>query len=77
MASERFVFAHLADAHVGAWPRNLKLRSLLRESVLRSIEQVHAVHAEFLLISGYWLAEGWGSKINSTSACVDVVLSRR
>ncbi|MGD0718622.1 MAG: DNA repair exonuclease [Thermoplasmata archaeon] len=52
MVSERFVFAHLADAHVGAWPRNVQLRGLLRESVLRSIEHVRAQHAEFLLISG-------------------------
>ncbi|MFZ0699681.1 MAG: DNA repair exonuclease [Thermoplasmata archaeon] len=52
MASDRFVFAHLADAHVGAWPRDAKLRGLLRESVLRSIAQVRAERAEFLLISG-------------------------
>ncbi len=52
MASDRFVFAHLADAHVGAWPRDAPLRGLLRESVLRSIAQVRVEHAEFLLISG-------------------------
>ncbi len=52
MGSERFVFAHLADAHVGAWPRNAQFRTLLRESVLRSIEHVRSQHAEFLLISG-------------------------
>lgn len=52
MASEGFVFAHLADAHVGAWPRDASLRGLLREAVLRSIAQVRVERAEFLLISG-------------------------
>lgn len=52
MDPDRFVFAHLADAHVGAWPRNAKLRLLLRESVLRAIDHARTERAEFLLISG-------------------------
>ncbi len=52
MASERFVFAHLADAHVGAWPRDPAVRAALRESVLRALRVVTERDAEFLLISG-------------------------
>ncbi|MGA8302081.1 MAG: DNA repair exonuclease [Thermoplasmata archaeon] len=52
MASERFVFAHLADAHVGAWPRDPAVRTALRESVLRALRTVSERDAEFLLISG-------------------------
>ncbi|MCI4373297.1 MAG: DNA repair exonuclease [Thermoplasmata archaeon] len=48
----RFVFAHLADAHVGAWARNPDLRERLRASVLRAIEVATQRNAEFLLISG-------------------------
>jgi len=48
----RFVFAHLADAHVGAWPRNPALRDRLRSAVLRAIEVASERNAEFLLISG-------------------------
>jgi DNA repair protein SbcD/Mre11 len=48
----RFVFAHLADAHVGAWPRNPGLRERLRASVLRAIDVASERGAEFLLISG-------------------------
>jgi exonuclease SbcD len=48
----RFVFAHLADAHVGAWPRNPALRERLRSAVLRAIEVASERDAEFLLISG-------------------------
>jgi DNA repair protein SbcD/Mre11 len=47
-----FVFAHLADAHVGAWPRDPKIRAALRESVLRALRVVEERGAEFLLISG-------------------------
>ncbi|MGI0132925.1 MAG: metallophosphoesterase family protein [Thermoplasmata archaeon] len=47
-----FVFAHLADAHVGAWPRDPEVRRALRESVLRAFDAVRAARAEFLLISG-------------------------
>lgn len=52
MASERFVFAHLADAHVGAWPRDPAVRAALRESLLEALRVVDARGAEFLLISG-------------------------
>ncbi len=52
MAPDRFVFAHLADAHVGAWPRDPAVRSALRESVLRALRTVGERDAEFLLISG-------------------------
>jgi DNA repair protein SbcD/Mre11 len=49
---DRFVFAHLADAHVGAWPRDPPVRAALRESVLRALRVVRERDAEFLLISG-------------------------
>jgi exonuclease SbcD len=52
MAPERFVFAHLADAHVGAWPRDPAVRAALRGSVLRALQVVAERNAEFLLISG-------------------------
>ena len=48
----RWVFAHLADAHVGAWPRSAAFRAALRASVLRALEVVEERGAEFLLISG-------------------------
>jgi len=52
MAPERFVFAHLADAHVGAWPRDPAVRAALRESVLAALRVVAERGCEFLLISG-------------------------
>jgi len=52
MASGSFVFAHLADAHVGAWPRDPAVRTALRESVLKALRVVEERGAEFLLISG-------------------------
>ena len=52
MTGRSFRFAHLADAHVGAWARNPPIRAALRESVVRAIEGAHAEGAEFLLISG-------------------------
>jgi exonuclease SbcD len=52
MAVDRFVFAHLADAHVGAWPRDPAVRAALRESVLRALAVVSERNADFLLISG-------------------------
>jgi len=52
MAPDRFVFAHLADAHVGAWPRDPAVRAALRESLLAALEVVEQRNAEFLLISG-------------------------
>ncbi len=52
MPSDRFVFAHLADAHVGAWSRDPAVRAALRESVLRALRVVSERDAEFLLISG-------------------------
>ena len=52
MPSDRFVFAHLADAHVGAWPRDPAVRAALRESVLRALRVVSERDAQFLLISG-------------------------
>ena len=48
----RWVFAHLADAHVGAWPRSAAFRAALRASVLRALEVVEERGAEFLLVSG-------------------------
>ncbi len=47
-----FLFAHLADAHVGAWPRDGAIRAALRESVVRAISTVEERGCEFLLISG-------------------------
>jgi len=52
MPSDRFVFAHLADAHVGAWPRDPAVRTALRESVLRALRVVSERDAQFLLVSG-------------------------
>ena len=52
MPSKRFVFAHLADAHVGAWPRDPAVREALRKSVLRALEVVEERDCAFLLISG-------------------------
>jgi exonuclease SbcD len=52
MPPEKFVFAHLADAHVGAWPRSPQVRAALRASVLRALEVVEERGAEFLVISG-------------------------
>ncbi|HLM92127.1 MAG TPA: DNA repair exonuclease [Thermoplasmata archaeon] len=52
MGRDQFTFAHLADAHVGAWARNPALRDRLRQSVLRAIEVAQERGAEFLLISG-------------------------
>lgn len=52
MPSGNFVFAHLADAHVGAWSRDPTVRQALRDSVLRALEVVEERGAEFLLISG-------------------------
>ncbi len=52
MPSGSFVFAHLADAHVGAWARDPAVRTALRESVLRALRVVEERGAEFLLVSG-------------------------
>jgi exonuclease SbcD len=52
VAPRDFVFAHLADAHVGAWPRDPAVRAALRESVLASLRAVSERSADFLLISG-------------------------
>ena len=52
MTRDPFVFAHLADAHVGAWPRQPAVRTELRDSVLRAIAHAEEIRAEFLLISG-------------------------
>ena len=52
MGSGRFRFAHLADAHVGAWPRDPAVRSALRASLLRALAVAEERAAEFLLISG-------------------------
>ncbi len=52
MDQGRFVFAHLADAHVGAWPRAPAVRAALRESVLAALAVVEKRDAEFLLVSG-------------------------
>jgi len=52
MGPERFVFAHLADAHVGAWPRDPAVRSALRESLVSALRVAEERNAQFLLISG-------------------------
>jgi hypothetical protein len=52
MGRDRFVFAHIADAHVGAWPRDLAVRAALRESLLSALRVAEERGAEFLLISG-------------------------
>jgi DNA repair protein SbcD/Mre11 len=52
VAPRDFVFAHLADAHVGAWPRDPAVRAALRESVLAALRTVSERSADFLLISG-------------------------
>ena len=52
MGPDRFVFAHFADAHVGAWPRDPAVRAALRESVLGALRVAEERSAEFLLISG-------------------------
>ncbi|HEV8049258.1 MAG TPA: metallophosphoesterase, partial [Thermoplasmata archaeon] len=52
MSGPPFRFAHLADAHVGAWSRDAAVRGALRESVLRAIRTVGERDCEFLLISG-------------------------
>lgn len=52
MSGGRFRFAHIADAHVGAWSRDAAVRDALRESVLRAIRTVGERDCEFLLVSG-------------------------
>jgi exonuclease SbcD len=52
MSGRPFRFAHLADAHVGAWSRDAAVRDALRTSVLRAIRTVGERDCEFLLISG-------------------------
>ena len=52
MSKRSFTFAHLADAHVGAWSRDPPVRAALRESVLRALEVVDERACDFLLISG-------------------------
>src|ERR1700691_3922981 len=52
MSSRTFLFAHLADAHVGAWPRDPAVRLALRESVLEALKIVDERDCAFLLISG-------------------------
>lgn len=52
MGSDPFVFAHLADAHVGAWPRDPAVRSALRTSLITALRVAEERDAQFLLISG-------------------------
>ncbi len=52
MAPADFVFAHLADAHVGAWPRDPTVRRALRNGVLEALQVAADRRAEFLLVSG-------------------------
>jgi exonuclease SbcD len=52
MSGRSFRFAHLADAHVGAWSRDLAIRDALRESVLTAIRTVAERECDFLLVSG-------------------------
>jgi hypothetical protein len=47
-----FRFAHIADAHVGAWPKNQELRQALRDSVLKALEAVEKEKCDFLVIAG-------------------------
>ncbi|MFG1530425.1 MAG: DNA repair exonuclease [Thermoplasmata archaeon] len=52
MARDHFRFAHLADAHIGAWAREPEVRAELRVTVLRALEVVEERGCDFLLISG-------------------------
>lgn len=52
MSGRSFRFAHLADAHVGAWARDPPIRRALRESVVRAIEVARERACDFLLVSG-------------------------
>ena len=52
MDPRNFRFAHLADAHVGAWSRDAAVRQALRASVVGALEEVDRRDCEFLLISG-------------------------
>ncbi|MCI4324359.1 MAG: metallophosphoesterase family protein [Thermoplasmata archaeon] len=52
MSGKPFRFAHLADAHVGAWSRDLAIRDALRESVLTALRTVRERDCDFLLVSG-------------------------
>ena len=52
MAARQFRFAHMADAHVGAWSRDPGLRRGLLTSVLEALETVRRERCEFLLLSG-------------------------
>jgi exonuclease SbcD len=52
MSGKPFRFAHFADAHVGAWSRDLAIRDALRESVLTAIRTVRERDCDFLLVSG-------------------------
>ncbi|MCI4320498.1 MAG: metallophosphoesterase [Thermoplasmata archaeon] len=52
MSGKRFRFAHLADAHVGAWSRDEAVRTALRESVVAAIRTVGERECDFLLVSG-------------------------
>lgn len=52
MGGGDFTFAHLADAHVGAWPRDPAVRTALRDGVLRALAVVEERDCAFLLISG-------------------------
>lgn len=45
-------FAHLADAHVGAWPRSAAYRAALRGAVLAALRTVEERDCAFLLVSG-------------------------
>ena len=47
-----FRFAHIADAHVGAWSRNQELRTALRNSVVMALEAVEKEKCDFLVIAG-------------------------
>ncbi len=48
----RFRFAHIADAHVGAWSKDEELRTRLLDSVLKALEVVERERCDFLLIAG-------------------------
>jgi len=52
MGPGRFVFAHLADAHVGAWPRDPAVRAALRASLVTALRVAEERNSEFLLVSG-------------------------
>jgi exonuclease SbcD len=50
--AETFRFAHIADAHLGAWPRDAALREAHRTCVLDALRRVREERCDFLLLAG-------------------------